>query len=419
MREESERLQRITDTFLKVRENTLGLVKPLTRDDYMVQSTDDSSPPKWHLAHTTWFFERFILRKYHRIKTPYDRNYDFLFNSYYETLGNYLTKSSRKNISRPSMEEVMEYRKLVDERVVEVAGEMNDNREMMSLLELGINHEEQHQELLLMDIKMNYYSSPYHPAYHAGNIRQSRGETVFVEVKGGMVEIGYGGNSFSFDNERPMHHVFLNPFRIASRPVTNEEFIRFIEDGGYLKPQFWLSDGWIFLRQTGRDLPLYWSKDGDDYRTFTLSGERTLDRDEPVSHVTYYEADAFARWSGMRLPREEEWEQFEKMNRDHLTGNFMEDGSYTPRMNGDGNNVPQIEGSVWEWTSSSYSPYPGYRPYEGNLGEYNGKFMNNQYVLRGGSAVTPARHYRNTYRNFYHPESSWEYSGIRLAGDLK
>ncbi|MCL4438708.1 MAG: ergothioneine biosynthesis protein EgtB [Candidatus Thermoplasmatota archaeon] len=413
----SERISGLEKIYQTVRNKTMELVRPISRDDFMVQSIPQASPPKWHLAHTTWFFDRFILRNYLKNwKTP-DTNYDFLFNSYYETLGPYMEKISRKSLSRPSLEEVYEYREAVDEAIAMAFNENQRDDNFLKLVELGINHEEQHQELLLMDIKINYYNSPYRPAYTKRKGISEASEMKFIRMDGGVKEIGWGEEGFSFDNERPRHRVYLSPFRISSRPVSNAEYVRFIEDGGYERPELWLSDGWAFIKQKSQKLPLYWEKEGDQYLIFKLSGVENLNESEPAVHISYYEADAFARWSGMRLPIEAEWELFATSSRQITKGNFMEENSLHPAcIHKDGQ--PQISGASWEWTSSPYVPYPGYRPYDGSLGEYNGKFMNNQYVLRGGSAVTPERHYRNTYRNFYHPDSSWQFSGIRLAGDI-
>lgn len=402
--------------YRNVRSRTMDLVKPLSRDDFMVQSVPQASPPKWHLAHTTWFFDRFVLRRYAKSWKVPDENFDFLFNSYYETLGPYLEKISRNNLSRPSLEEVYDYRQAVDETLLNVINENPEDEDLIQLVELGINHEEQHQELLLMDIKINYYVSPYRPQYTDMTTESYESEMRFIRMDGGISEVGYGREDFSFDNERPRHSIIISPYKISSRPVNNGEFIRFIEDGGYERPELWLSDGWEYIRKSRRKIPFYWSKDGDQYKIFKLSGLQNLNESEPVVHVSYYEADAYARWSGFRLPTEFEWEKFVESFEECVRGNFMEERSLHPVcFSKDG--VPQISGAAWEWTSSPYIPYPGYRPYKGNLGEYNGKFMNNQYVLRGGSAVTPRRHYRNTYRNFYHPDSCWQFSGLRLAGD--
>lgn len=406
----------LENLYRNVRKRTLDLVKPLTRDDFMVQSIPQASPPKWHLAHTTWFFDRFVLRKYAKSLKILDYNFDFLFNSYYETLGPYMQKISRNSLSRPSLEEVYDYRQSVDEAVLNVVNENTGDSNLIQLIELGINHEEQHQELLLMDIKINYYASPYKPSYTDKKTGSHDSEMWFVQMDGGINEVGYGREGFSFDNERPRHRILIHPYRISSRPINNGEFIRFIEDGGYERPELWLSDGWSYIRENKRKLPLYWSKDGDQYKIFKLSGEQNLNESEPLVHVSYYEADAYARWAGLRLPTEYEWEIFAESLKECVHGNFMEESTLHP-VNFSDNGTPQISGATWEWTSSPYIPYPGYRPYEGNLGEYNGKFMNNQYVLRGGSAVTPVRHYRNTYRNFYHPDSCWQFSGFRLAGD--
>lgn len=351
----------LENLYRNVRKRTLDLVKPLTRDDFMVQSIPQASPPKWHLAHTTWFFDRFVLRKYAKSSKILDYNFDFLFNSYYETLGPYMQKISRNSLSRPSLEEVYDYRQSVDEAVLNVVNENTGDSNLIQLIELGINHEEQHQELLLMDIKINYYASPYKPSYTDKETGSHDSEMWFVQMDGGINEVGYGREGFSFDNERPRHRILIHPYRISSRPINNGEFIRFIEDGGYERPELWLSDGWSYIRENKRKLPLYWSKDGDQYKIFKLSGEQNLNESEPLVHVSYYEADAYARWAGLRLPTEYEWEIFAESLKECVHGNFMEESTLHP-VNFSDNGTPQISGGNMGMDIKPLHPIPGISP---------------------------------------------------------
>lgn len=356
----------------------------------MVQSMPDVSPTKWHLGHTSWFFETFILQKFASGYKVFDDTYNYLFNSYYEAVGERHPRARRGMISRPPVAEVMNYRNYVTEAVANLASQ-EQNPELMSLLELGCHHEEQHQELLLTDIKHVLYQNPLRPAYSqepAAAKRKVKKLTwrAFAE---GLVEIGHAGAGFAFDCEGPRHKVYLNAFELAARPVSNAEYLEFIEDGGYSCVDHWLSDGWTHICQKGLGQPLYWENKDGGWREFTLRGETALNPGAPVCHLSYYEADAYARWAGARLPAEAE----------------LEVAANGP-------------GEVWEWTSSAYSPYPGFRAAEGAVGEYNGKFMCNQMVLRGGSGATPPGHWRPTYRNFFYPPDAWQFTGVRLARDL-
>ena len=407
--------------FRHIRSRTLDLCIPLNRDDYMVQSTPDSSSPKWHLAHTTWFFENFILKPFARNYKLFDERYMFLFNSYYETIGEYLPKPMRSTIARPTLEEVINYRSHVNSAIEELLGSLKgkDLENVISRIVLGINHEQQHQELLLMDIKQNYYVSPYLPAYSArvpvrGKGLNEKGWFKFDET---IANIGYEGTGFSFDNEIPLHREMIQKFQISNRLVTNGEYMEFIRDGGYNRPALWLSDGWFTRKINHWNSPMYWDNEEGEFYYFTLSGRRKVDLDEPVAHVSFYEADAFARWAGGQLPTEFQWEY--AMRNTALThqGNFMESGLFHPAIQ---NALPQEmagPGGLWEWTSTSYGPYPGFRTLPGSLGEYNGKFMSNQMVLRGSSCVTPEGHSRLSYRNFYHYGDRWQFSGFRICRD--
>ncbi len=410
----------IKKMFAQTRQATLDLCSPLERDDYMVQSTSDSSPPKWHLGHTTWFFDNFILKEYQKGYAPVDPIYGFVFNSYYETVGTYVPKPSRATISRPSLEKVLEYREHTENSLLELM-EDEDSAEHQDIIYrtlLGINHEQQHQELLLMDIKRNFYASSFRPSYRKKSSASQRpGRVEWISFDPGVQPIGHDGRGFCFDNETPRHRELIHPFSIADRPVTNGEYLEFIEDGGYGRPELWLSSGWAWRLENRVEHPLYWENTEDGMSSFTLSGMRPLDPLEPVSHVSYYEADAFARWSGCRLPTEAQWEYASRGNSSAFQSNNLELGHFRPVMLEDSGGPVRGIGNTWEWTSSSYLSYPGFRPLPGSLGEYNGKFMSGQMVLKGGSYATPNGHSRPSYRNFYHPASRWQFSGIRLARD--
>jgi ergothioneine biosynthesis protein EgtB len=406
-------------SFNETRSKTLELCRPLSRDDYMVQATPETSPPKWHLGHTTWFFENFILKPFHKDYRPFDEKYMYLFNSYYETVGEFLPKPLRSTISRPDLDDVLNYRSHVNEAMSDLVGNLKgkDMQEVKARMNLGINHEQQHQELLLMDIKMNYYVSPYLPAYTkpAKKRKAELKASGWLSYGESIATVGYDGHGFCFDNELPMHRELIPRFNMSNRLVTNGEYMEFIQDGGYARPELWLSDGWIAKRKNNWAAPLYWGNSDGEFYYFTLSGRRKVDPNEPVVHVSYYEADAYARWAGFRLPTEFQWEYAMRTTELNHQGNTLESGIYHP----DVQPVEKTEiagpGGVWEWTSSAYSPYPGFRPLPGSIGEYNGKFMANQIVLRGTSCVTPDGHSRLSYRNFYHPEDRWQFAGFRLC----
>ena len=380
--------------FLAVRKLTEQLATPLSAEDQTVQSMPDASPTKWHLAHTTWFFETFVLRPHARDYREFDPAYEYLFNSYYEAVGPRHPRPQRGMITRPGVGEILAYRRHVSEAMADLLTS-GDNR-IDQLVELGLHHEQQHQELLLMDAKHLLAQNPLKPAYQT--VVASKAKVLpltWREFEGGLVEIGHDGSGFAFDNEGPRHRVWLEPFALAARPVSCGEYLAFMEDGGYRRPEFWLSAGWDCVGQSGWQAPLYWEREreGEGWQVFTLAGMTPIDPAQPVCHVSAYEAAAYAKWAGKRLPREHEWE----------TGAGAVEGI----------------GQVWEWTASPYVAYPGYREPAGAIGEYNGKFMANQMVLRGGCAATPAGHIRTTYRNFFPPDARWMFGGLRLAEDLQ
>ncbi len=429
----------IENRFRSTRRRSLALCEPLSPEDMMVQSSPEASPAKWHLAHTAWFFESFVLREYLRGYQLFNADYPWLFNSYYQSFSAFPEKRLRASFSRPALEEILGYREHVDlgiERLL--AG--NPEPEALRRIELGAHHEEQHQELLLTDILNAFFTNPLRPAYMdmmAETVNedlqssQSRkraqerlagnglaGAPDFVSFEGGLREAGYGGKGFCFDNELPRHKVWLQPYSLSRRLVTCGEFAAFIDDGGYRRPELWLSAGWDAVRSNGWPAPLYWTESDGGWRIFTLHGESPLDRLQasPVSHVSFYEADAYARWAGKRLPTEFEWENAAECL--PVAGNLLDSGQLQPLPATEiiQNQSPmQLFGDCWEWTASAYLGYPGFKPLNGSLGEYNGKFMSGQMVLRGGSCVTPADHIRSSYRNFFPPETRWQFSGIRLA----
>jgi ergothioneine biosynthesis protein EgtB len=406
-------------SYAAVRARTLELASPLSAEVQQVQSMADVSPTKWLLAHVTWFFETFLLSTELAGYQPFNPAFGYLFNSYYEQVGDRHPRPQRGLLTRPSIETVRAYRTHVDaamRRLVETCdGEVWTR--LRPLIELGLNHEQQHQELLLMDIKHVLSVNPLQPAYHAAEpCRPSAAQPLtWSAFDGGLCEIGWTGEGFAFDNEGPRHKVWLEPFRLADRLATCGEFLEFIDEGGYRRPELWLSDGWAAVQREGWTAPLYWTASPDgQWRVFTLAGPRALVAAEPVSHLSQYEADAFARWSGARLPTEAEWEVAASSVAFH--GHLADRGVFHPRA-AQGDSLSQMIGDLWEWTASPYVAYPRYRPARGALGEYNGKFMSGQMVLRGGSAVTPADHLRVTYRNFFPPSARWAFSGVRLAAD--
>lgn len=396
------------------RARTEKLCAPLEPDDYQLQSMPDCSPPKWHLAHTAWFFETFILAPRAPGYRPFHPQFCYLFNSYYEAVGDRWPRPSRGLLSRPTIAEVYAYRRAIDEGMLALL-ESAPHRpiaELVPVVELGLNHEEQHQELLLTDLKHAFGLNPLRPQYAppGEGSRADATPTDWEFHSAGVRWVGHGGAGFAFDNEGPRHRVFVPAFTFASRPVNNGEYLRFVEDGGYDRPELWLSDGWAARQSAGWSAPHYWQRDGSGFALFTLRGMRTLDAAEPVCHLSYYEADAYARWAGARLPTEFEWEAAAGPR--EVRGNFLDSGGFHPVNSGN-----SYYGDVWVWTASPYVSYPGYRPAAGALGEYNGKFMCNQMVLRGGSCVTPVGHVRQTYRNFFPPDARWQFSGLRLAKD--
>jgi ergothioneine biosynthesis protein EgtB len=409
--------------FRQIRNFTARLCRNLEPEDCVVQSIPDVSPTKWHLAHTTWFFETFILKKFvtgYRAEIP---QYAYLFNSYYNAAGDMHRRDLRGLISRPTVKEAQRYRSSIDSHIDNLLTHADEKLldEIEPILVLGIHHEQQHQELLVTDIKHVFAQNPLYPVFREREIAVASAKTApmhFFPFEETTVEVGYEGNGFSYDNEGPRHRTLVGAFSLASRPTTNGEYLKFIEAGGYTRPEFWLSLGWMTVNEQRWQAPLYWEKRDGAWWQFTLSGLRPVDESEPVTHVSYFEADAFANWSGARLPTEFEWERVALDC--PIEGNFVENEQFHPRAStGQDRELRQMFGDVWEWTRSAYSPYPGYRAAPGALGEYNGKFMCNQYVLRGGSCATSRTHIRRTYRNFFQPEKRWQFTGIRLARDSK
>jgi ergothioneine biosynthesis protein EgtB len=401
----------IARRFTEIRNTSMRITEGLTAEDQMVQSMPDASPTKWHLAHTTWFFDTFILQPYGDGYQPFDPRFRHLFNSYYKQLGSHPFRGSRGLMSRPTLPQVHAYRAHVDRALLALLE--HADAEVHALVELGLNHEQQHQELMLTDIKHALWSNPLRPELSLETADISAPSAMsWTEVEGGIHLIGHPGSGFAFDNESPQHEILLRPFRIASRDVTNAEYLEFIEDGGYRRPELWLSEGWDTVNAQGWNAPLYWEQREGGWWQFAHRGMRRVNRAEPVCHISYYEADAYARWSGARLPSEQEWEI--AAVRMPSSGSFLEDDVFHPQpARGEGNQ--QMFGDVWQWTASPYIAYPGFRPAEGLIGEYNGKFMCNQWVLRGGSCVTPRSHIRPTYRNFFPAHARWQFSGLRLA----
>ncbi len=428
--------------FRAARRLTLDLCQPLTPEDMMVQSSPDASPAKWHLAHTAWFFESFVLREFLRGYRPFHPDFIWLFNSYYQSLATFPEKRLRSSFSRPPLDEILAFRAHVDQAIERLLDDSPDP-EALRRIELGVNHEEQHQELILTDILNAFSANPLRPVYAPEPLARTpkpaaRPPLRFLRFEGGLLQAGHAGEGFSFDNELPRHQLWLDPYALAERLVTCGEFAEFIADGAYRRSELWLNDGWNALQAQHWNAPLYWSSSSGDWTIFTLRGEQTLDamRDVPVSHVSFFEADAYARWAGYRLPTEFEWEAAAEGLL--IAGNLLDSGRLVPieaseieasappaRARKASALIPdslpafkrpwQLFGDCWQWTASAYLPYPGFRPLPGSLGEYNGKFMSGQMVLRGGSCVTPAPHIRASYRNFFPPDTRWQFSGIRLA----
>jgi len=406
--------------FISVRELSERLVAPLRPEDTVIQSMPEASPSKWHLAHTTWFFENFILAAFLPSYQVFNPAFHYLFNSYYKGAGEQFPRDKRGQISRPTLKETLDYRAYVNKAILAIITRAEPHEkwsEIAPLIDLGCHHEEQHQELLLSDIKHALYQNPQMPAYRSRRT-PGRGkvfEMTWHEFAEGVFEIGHRGGRFGFDCEGPRHKVFLNSFALASRLVTNREYLRFIRDGGYEKPEYWLSDGWDIARKHHWQAPLYWQQENNAWKVFTLFGLEPLGPNEPVCHLSYYEADAYARWAGARLPTEAELEVAALAFPDTEHVNNLQSDRLQPAPGERTETVTQLFGDAWEWTSSAYAPYPGYKTPEGTIGEYNGKFMSGQYVLRGGSCVTPRRHVRASYRNFFYPDARWQFTGLRLA----
>jgi ergothioneine biosynthesis protein EgtB len=409
-----------TARFREVRAVTRRLAAPLSAEDCAIQSMPEASPTKWHLAHTTWFFETFILARHDPQRAPFDPAFKVLFNSYYNAVGERHPRPQRGLLSRPSLDDVLAYRDQVDDEIARLLESGALAPDLLALVELGLHHEQQHQELILTDLKHMLSCNPTRPVYQKNwpltRIHAARRR--WLPIAGGLREIGHDGNGFAFDNEQPRHKVWIDPFEIASLPVTHGELIDFIEDGGYRRPELWLSAGWDTVVTRGWAAPLYWERRGGRWHTFTLHGMAPVEPNTPACHLSFFEADAFARWCGARLPTEAEWESVAE--RLPIEGNFIETGVLHPlalREPPPDDAPAQMYGDVWEWTRSDYAPYPRFRPAAGAVGEYNGKFMCNQYVLRGGSCATPSSHIRVTYRNFFPADARWQFSGVRLARD--
>ncbi|MCF7797498.1 MAG: ergothioneine biosynthesis protein EgtB [Lentisphaeria bacterium] len=423
--------QDLSQSYATIRQLTEKLCRPLALEDYLPQPIQDVSPPKWHLAHTTWFFETFILKKYLCAYQDYNPQFNYLFNSYYQSMGTPFNRPQRGDLSRPTVAEVYQYRAAVDDQILNLlkTAAVKTNPDLKALLILGLHHEQQHQELLITDIKYILAQNPVMPAYSprgskiSGREKQQVIPLNFRTIEGGLKEIGWPRDSgFCFDNEMPRHQVHLAPFRLANRPVTNGEYLAFIRDGGYSDFRHWLSDGWDWVQANAIQAPLYWQEREGEWFERTLSGDGPVDLHRPVAHVSYYEAEAYASWAGKRLPTEQEWESAAVVASgvENVAGSLLEDREFHPAapINATANGFYQLTGDVWEWTNSAYLPYPGYRHSADALGEYNGKFMSGQMVLRGGSCATPQNHIRLTYRNFFHPEKRWQFTGIRLADNL-
>jgi len=410
---------RLFEDFSKVRRQSEQLCLPLSPEDMMVQSCTEASPAKWHLAHTTWFFETFLLGEFLPTYREYNPDFRWLFNSYYNSVSDQPEKKLRASFSRPPVETIFDYRRHVQEGIQRLLAS-NPPEEATERIVLGLHHEQQHQELLATDIKHALWTNPLRPAYidQAVDFHASAaGKTEWLAYEGGLFDIGFGGDGFAFDNELPRHPEYLRPFELASNVVTCANYLEFINDGGYRRPELWLSAGWDTLKAEGWKAPLYWRLQEDAWQVYTLHGEQPLAGllQTPVCHVSYYEADAFAHWAGKRLPTEAEWEIAAQGL--PVTGNLLDGRTLHPQAPSAAptRGPRQMFGDVWEWTQSPYVGYPGFRAVPGALGEYNGKFMSNSMVLRGGSVVTPASHIRATYRNFFSPATRWQFSGIRLA----
>ena len=414
-----QNLQTLRARYQQVRHISEQICAPLEIEDYQIQSIIETSPPKWHLAHVTWFFETFLLKTHNKDYQPFHPQFEVLFNSYYETLGTFHPRDQRGLLSRPLVKEVYAYRHAVDEamNLLFDALEKYPDEQLQFFIELGLNHEQQHQELMCMDIKHNFSVNPLKPTYRDDLMTSpisNTSVTQWHEQTAGVYDIGHSNSRFAYDNESPRHPHYLVDFQLADRLVTNGDYLVFIEDQGYQQVELWLSDGWNHIHQHHWQSPLYWQQDGSNWLEMTLGGLRLLNPHEPVCHVSYYEADAYARWAGKRLPTEAEIEVV--LVDKPIKGNFFDQDCLHPMpVTTDG----QWYGDLWIWTATAYHPYPGFKPLAGSAGEYNGKFMSNQMVLRGGCCVTSQDHMRATYRNFFSPYDRWHFSGIRLASDVK
>ena len=406
----------LRNRYARVRAHSFNLARPLSEEDCCVQSMPDASPVKWHLGHTTWFFETFILEKFEPAFVPFLQAFRVLFNSYYNGVGEKHPRAQRGLLTRPALHEVLLYRRKVNERMEQLFARAGDDESLRALVELGLNHEQQHQELLLTDIKHLLSLNPLKPSYRDEEDLDALppGNIEWLSFRGGQVEIGHRGEGFHFDNESPQHRQFLNPFTLASRLATNGEYLDFIADGGYRDAGLWLSDGWDWIQANRIGHPIYWQCEEGRWKEFTLGGMHALNPLTPAVHLSYYEADAYARWAGARLPTEAEWEF---AARTQQAADPSDAAHLHPRAPVHGTALQQLFGEAWQWTQSSYAPYPGYLWPKGAVGEYNGKFMVNQYVLRGSSCLTPGGHSRATYRNFFPATARWQMSGIRLARD--
>jgi len=411
------------EKYKRIRTQSIEICKPLAVEDFVAQPVIDVSPPKWHLGHTTWFFEALILENYIDDYKEYDQRYGFLFNSYYNTVGERVQRPNRGHMTRPTVEEIIHYREYVDDKMILFIEKMNSkiDNNLAYILELGLQHEQQHQELLITDLKYILGLNPLFPVYKEfieEDVEAVKMNDTYVVVEEGIYEVGYAGTAFCFDNELAKHKVYLNPFQFMDRLVTNEEYLEFIEDGGYSRFNFWLSEGWDWVKNQEIHAPLYWHKIDHKWYHYTLSGLEEIKLDDPVSHVSYFEADAFAGWKGKRLMAEAEWEVVSQRHEPgpNKNSNFADHGNFRPLPRKKGSF--QLMGDLWEWTGSAYLPYPNFKTSEGAIGEYNGKFMVNQIVLKGGSCATPQDHIRSTYRNFFHPHLRWQFTGIRLAKSL-
>ena len=414
----SGRKSAAADSFATVRKTSERICEPLATEDYVIQTMDDVSPPKWHLAHTTWFFESFLLIPYYPGYRESHPQYNYLFNSYYEAVGERHPRPQRGLLSRPTVEDIYDYRRGVDQFILGLINLADEKKwlQIEPLLTLGLHHEQQHQELLLTDIKHILGTNPLRPAYETPREHPpcARAPAAWVAYPSGIAEIGFEGSGFRYDNEEPRHRVHLEEYELAGTLVTNGEYLEFIEAEGYQQPRYWLSDGWAVVQEEKWNAPLYWERIDDRWQVMTLSGLKRLAENEPVCHISYFEADAYARWRDSRLPTETEWE-IAAADRE-VEGNLFNSGELHPRPAAPGGVEPaQLFGDVWEWTQSPYTAYPGFRPAPGAVGEYNGKFMCNQFVLRGGSCATSAHHIRATYRNFFPPQARWQFTGLRLA----